>query len=378
MPGGAAYDVAVLGGGPAGCAAALSLVQVRPELRVIVIEPAAFDGWRIGETLAPGGRQLLQGLGCWDRVRAAGVAESHGTVAAWGSEAAYENEFMFSARGSGWHLDRASFDAALLACAEAAGVEARRGWRFGAAAREPEGGWRLSISQGAERAPIRAAVVIDATGRSASFASRQGAERLVDDRLIGLAVMCRDGAGHGVRDGRTLVEAQPDGWWYSAAIPGERIVVAWMSDDDLARRDGLREPRRWLERLGQSHLTRGRLERGCVPEWPVRTWSARSQRLRAPCGENWLAVGDAASTFDPLSSAGIIKALYSGKLGAFAVLDLLGGNRGGFERYGRYLEREYAAYLATRAQFYGEVDRWPGSAFWARRNACNTLGSASA
>jgi len=363
---GAAYDVAILGGGPAGSAAALSLVQVRPELRVVLVEPSAFDDWRIGETLAPGGRQILEGLGCWERVRKAGAVESHGTIASWGSDEPYENDFVFSARGSGWHLDRTGFDAALIGCVEAAGVELWRGARFAAAARERDGAWRLIIADRGERHAIRAAVVIDATGRAASFASRQGAERLVDDQLTGVAVLCRFDGDDGVRDARTLVEAQRDGWWYSAAVPAGRIVIAWMSDADLVRRDGLKDPQRWLHGLGAAPLTRARLDR-CTPDWPVRIWSARSERLRDVCGDQWIAIGDAASAFDPLSSAGVIKALYSGKLGAFAVLDLLRGVSTGFERYRRYVEREYAEYRTTRARFYGQEGRWPDSAFWSRR-----------
>jgi flavin-dependent dehydrogenase len=361
-----AYDVAILGGGPAGSAAALALVQVRPKLRVALVEPSAFDGWRIGETLAPGGRQLLEGLGCWERVRAAGAVESHGTIACWGGDAPYENEFLFSARGSAWHLDRAGFDGALLDTVAAAGVEVRRGPRFTAASREPDGTWALTLAHGAARDILRAAVVIDATGRAAAFASRAGAQRAVDDELIGVAVMLRFDGADSARDTRTLVEAQRDGWWYSAAIPGDRVVVAWMSDADLVRHDDLKEPQRWLDHVRATQFTRARID-ACTPEWPVRIWSARSQRLRDVCGEGWIAIGDAASAFDPLSSAGVVKALYSGKLGAFAVLDLLGGVASGFDRYRQYVEREYAEYLTTRSHFYGREHRWRDSAFWTRR-----------
>jgi flavin-dependent dehydrogenase len=213
---------------------------------------------------------------------------------------------------------------------------------------------------------VEASVVIDATGRNASFATRQGAGRVVDDRLAGVAVSFA--APNDVCDTTTLVEAQEDGWWYSAAIPGGRVIVAWMSDADLIRRDGLKEPSRWLERLRASRETSARLER-CEPQWPAGVWSARSQRLAGVCGDRWIAVGDAASAFDPLSSAGVLKALYTGKIGAFAVLDLLRGEPAGFARYRAHVEREYARYLETRSWFYAQEQRWPGAEFWRRRHA---------
>ena len=359
----ASYDVVVLGGGPAGSAAALALVQVRPELRVALVEASSFERPRIGETLAPGGRQLLQGLGVWERVRGCAL-ESFATSAVWGSDRRHDNEFLFSARGNAWHVERAAFDAALAAAASANGVTVHECTRF-TSSKRADARWQLTLARGGEDIACDASVVIDATGRTACFASRQGAGRIVDDRLCGLARTFR--APHAA-DPTTLVEAAEDGWWYSAAIPGERIVAAWMSDADLIRRDELKDVNRWIARLNASRETSARLA-GCAPETSVSVWSARSQRLARVVGDRWLAVGDAASAFDPLSSAGILKALYTGKIGAFAVLDLLGGNPRGFARYRTHVEAEYAAYLTTRAWFYGQERRWPHAPFWSRRQA---------
>jgi flavin-dependent dehydrogenase len=357
-------DVVVAGGGPAGSAAALALRRERPELHVTVLEASAFASWRAGETLAPGGRTILEGLGCWEHVRDACVRESYGTRAVWGGDEPYDNEFVFSMRGSAWQLDRRAFDAALLAAAGDAGAEVRLATRLIGGYRARDGTWQLTTVRDGVSAALDARCVIDATGRGAHFASRQGARRVFADRLVGLSLTWETGADFD--DATTLVEACSDGWWYSAALPHGRAVTCWMSDADIVRAENMREPARVLAHLGTMRFTGARM-RGAAPCLPVHARSARSQQLLPVTGDGWVAAGDAASAFDPLSSAGIVKALHSGKLAAYTVLDMLGGDERGRTRYERHAAREYAEYLATRRKFYAEERRWPDVPFWSRR-----------
>ena len=359
------YDVAVLGGGPAGAAAALSLRQLRPELRVVLVEASRYSAWRAGETLSPGCRELLAGLDCWECFQNERFLESFGMRAVWGGDEPYDHEFLFSARGNGWHLDRARFDAMLCAAAEAAGTEVFAEARFAGAERSERDGdhWKLSLRRNGAIERLAATWVIEATGRSAAFAVRQGARRLAADRLVGVAMRFRAPAA----DATTLVEAQPDGWWYSAATPEGGLVVVWMSDADLVRQSSLGAGPNWFEQLARSRHTAARVA-GATPEGGPIIRAAHSQRLSEFTGRGWLAAGDAACTFDPLSSQGILKALRTGKIASFVVLDALDGRAASsLARYERLLADEYRQYLETRGWFYGQERRWPASPFWASR-----------
>lgn len=349
-------DAAIIGGGPAGAAAALSLRQLAPNSSIAIFDKNAERGWRPGEILSPGARPILESLGCWPAFAASGFLESFGTRAAWGTDRAYDNDFVFSLGGNGWRLDRVRFDAIMLGCAQQAGVETHRD----AVLLDSCGngaGWRLRFRDG----EFRARFVIDASGRSAVFAVQRGARRVPDDRLAGVFALLESDAA-----GDTLIEAAENGWWYSASVPGGKMVASFMSDTDVIRAGRLFEPDRWNSMLAETRYTRARLD-GAIVQGPPMVFTAHSQHLSQAGAEGWAAAGDAAMSFDPLSSQGILKALRSGKLASFCAADFLLRGMASHEKYEKLAKAEYAAYREAKSAYYSMEERWPESEFWKRR-----------
>jgi 2-polyprenyl-6-methoxyphenol hydroxylase-like FAD-dependent oxidoreductase len=116
------YAVVVLGGGPAGSAAAGKLLARNPGLPVLLVERSSYDRPRIGEALHPGVEAALRELGAWEAFLAEPHLPAYGTRALWGSDEPIENEFLFHRNRQGWHLDRARFDAMLARLAEERGA----------------------------------------------------------------------------------------------------------------------------------------------------------------------------------------------------------------------------------------------------------------
>jgi flavin-dependent dehydrogenase len=250
----------------------------------------------------------------------------------------------------------------LLETAELAGIKVSRGVALTESA-AGEDCWHLKLQHATQVMECDARFVIDASGRSARFSMRRGAKTICDDRLAGVFVLFEMGEeGIGLD---TMIEAAEDGWWYSITVPGGIGVAAWMSDTDLIREKNLKDLDRWSALLAQSPYTKRRMKGTMMKRAPM-IFSANSQRLDVVCGRGWVAAGDAAMAFDPLSSLGITKALRSGKMASFVAVDFLHG----LDTQGRYATlaaAEYAEYQRTKTSYYSEEKRWPHSPFWARR-----------
>lgn len=359
-------SVAVLGGGPAGLATALSLRRQRPDLSIAVLERSGYDRRRIGETLPPTVRPLLERLGAWPAFLADNHLPCRAAASAWDSDRLETKEFFDHPHNCGWHLDRRRFDATLARLAAKAGSRVISPARVHHCEPTPDG-WRLTY-QLADTPPraLETEFVVDATGRRSAFAQTRGVKRITADRLVGLVVFARFTGSAGRYDIGTLVETVPEGWWYSAGLPGGELVTAFMTDADIVRQSGLKTADRWLAAASRTRHVFPRLARA-EPTAPPAVVPAKSFRLDRFGGDRWLAVGDAASTFDPVSSHGIFKSLRSGIMASYAIRDHFEGRGPWLEKYDHLHANEYAEYQKTCASIYRREQRWPTSPFWHRR-----------
>ena len=357
------FDIVVAGGGPAGSAAAVDLSRRGFHVALIeaaLIEQSSYDDFRVGETLPPEIRVSLTKLGIWEQFLATDFLESYGIRSAWETPFARHRDFIFNPYGCGWHVDRARFDAMLACAAARAGAELLTPARITGVDQDADGRWLLEIVQEGTRRRLCCGMLVEATGRKACLARKLGCRGQVVDLLIGAAALLpRRETTQG-----TLIEAVENGWWYSAPVPGDRMIFAYMTDSDLWRKSG------WRGLLKSAPLT---WERAGAIEMlsPIRIVSAASV-LREPVhGPNWIAAGDAALAFDPLSGLGVQKAIESGLRSSAAITRFLEGDVEAMMEYENWTVESFRSYLSVRSHFYGSVERWPESLFWERRGAGN-------
>jgi len=364
----AGADVVVVGGGPAGAAAAAAARAEGLDVELL----CAPRGFRPvpGESLPPGTDRLLDDIFGAPMLDHQQHRASFGNRSAWGTADVEATQFVDNPFGHGWHVDRPALDESLLDRLRTLGVRVRSGARV-AGQEWTDDQWRICLNDHPGTA-IRARAIVDATGRGARIARSQGARRRRLDRLVAAYWMLII-ADAGDDDCTTLVEAVPDGWWYTTPVPGHRRVVAFLTDSDLMPPRVARTGPDWHERLAHAPHIRDRLASSGSRLYssPV-ILDAAVAHLDHPAGCGWVAAGDAAVSFDPLSSQGILTALMMGHGAGHAVAAVLTrADQQPLIRWGAEYARLLEAHLRLQAAYYALVRRWPTAPFWARRQNGN-------
>jgi flavin-dependent dehydrogenase len=314
----------------------------------------------------PAARRLLADMGLLESFLDEGHEPWHGNRSVWGGPEPREVDFLRDPDGHGWHLDRARFEqwlrdiattrgAALLSPATLAKLE-HDGRR-----------WRVLLKTGAGPCVVACDQLIDAGGRAAPVARKLGGRAKADDRLICAWVYGRDGRNSG--RGLTYVEAVEAGWWYTAPLPGGRRVLAFHTDADLPAAQIGRERNRLLECAGAVKALSALLaDVEFRPESARGITATNSAILEPSAGEGWFAVGDAAISFDPISSQGLLNALFTGLAAAEAVDRRLRGDSLPPSEYAQVIRGIRDSYLQHLARCYATETRWSQAPFWQRRH----------
>lgn len=302
MRGPTSFDVVVVGGGPAGAAAAITAATAG--LSVAVLEGAPADRARPGETLHPGAEVVLRELGLAGAVAARGWLRHAGHWVEWGGPRRFD-AFGSDAAGPwrGYQAPRPELDALFLARAAEAGATVLRGWR---AVRPTVTAGRVDgVLTGAGR--LAAGHVVDASGRRHWSARRLG----LPVHRVSRPLVASWGHLTGrwaERDDAPLLSADRTGWTWTARVGPD--TYAWVGVAVTG-----------ADRLRAAPLRPEGVAAAGDPAGVDVTW--RCVALSAAPG--LLLAGDAAAVLDPASGSGILRALVTGTVAARAAVDLRAG-----------------------------------------------------
>lgn len=330
------FDVAVIGGGPAGASAAIILAKAGK--RVVLFERARFPRFQIGESLLPAGWEIWRRLGVTEKIEAEGFTVKQGINFGMFNQkpdvllltAEYPEYFE---RPYTYHVERARFDEILLDHAEACGVEVRREWSVAEVLFEGQRAVGVNAGpNGTQPTPIHASVVIDGSGRESLIARKFGWRKpLPELNKISHFAHFKGGFRRDPHDFVKFGEVIADsvmtdihtiegGWLWYIPLRNNITSVGAVLDSRFAKSLGDTPQQCLAAAIDSCDCIRDWLK-DAEPAMEVKTIASVGYMNQRFHGDGFLLLGDASMFVDPVFSAGVTLAMRSGLYAADAVLD---------------------------------------------------------
>lgn len=352
------YDAIIIGGGPGGSSAASYLALAGKS--VLVLEKEIFPRFHIGESLLPYNQRIFRELGLTAKLEQAGFIRKFGAQFHLGN-GAKATKFVFcqghyTREPEAMQVERATFDHLLLNHARSLGAEVREGWTVGKFSHE-SGAVSVEARNGSgSREKFQAKFLIDASGRGNVTGNQEGL-RVIHPHLKKLAVF-----GHfsgvkvdeGDRGGDTIIIRLHNKWFWLIPLTKEKVSVGCVMDQEEFAKAKMPAAELFESIWKSSAAMRERMQDAKLVS-AIHTTSDFSYHNRRLVGERLLRVGDAAGFMDPIFSAGVFLAMYSGKLAAEAVnqsIDAGDDGRNRLEKYERRVRSAMQFYLEMVESFY--------------------------
>ncbi|UUC43925.1 FAD-dependent monooxygenase [Flavobacterium cerinum] len=365
------YDIVILGAGPAGLSAAITLGQ-HTDLKILVADAGLPGIHRPGESIPPTALSCIAALGLSEIFSDGSHFSYPGHASVWGRNEPGYNDALLDPMGPPYRLNRLQFDQMLVdSLTSYPSVHLEWGYnyikhQFNTSTSAYEMLFTNQKTQKQEQVITR--FVIDASGARARFSRTEGAIRRIDDQMVALIGMQKITEGH--ITAQTLIEAEENGWWYMAKLPENQLITLFVTEPQLLKQTGYndvlnRKPALDRTHLIAKHLSCIQLQEGQWYHAPV-----HSSYLEKPYGSRWLATGDAAVCYDPIAAQGIHKALSlgirSGKIAA-QLFETDFQNKEVLQQYAQYCKATYSTYFTQRTQLYSNEKRWLNAPFWQNR-----------
>jgi flavin-dependent dehydrogenase len=320
---------------------------------------------KLGESLAPSANTVFRKLSLEEILTSEVHSLYVGNNVVWGDSSLRQRYFLNEPYGDGRHLNRTLFEKQLQDIAIERGVIILENYRLTNITQQENKMIVSCCHSDNTTRTITADFVADCSGRASIVAKKMGVKRQIIDNLASYHFITEQSEES--LKGMTFIESVEDGWWYAAPLADNKVIVNFMSDSDL-HSNNTTSLNEWLfSKIATTQYLKSYLPaiKSLTTEVGIKT--ATTSLLDKPGGKQWIAVGDALCTYDPLTSFGITNALVSGHNAANAIASFLNGNTDSLSEYITSQMALFNKSVALLQNQYQSEQRWTKHPFWERR-----------
>ncbi|MDK1286286.1 tryptophan 7-halogenase [Pseudoalteromonas umbrosa] len=347
-------DCLIIGGGITGTVAAKLLLD--HGYNVVLVEESSSSKIRLAESLPASIEPLLARIGVFELLMSGPHVRHSGMVSSWGSP--FLQTAPLVAAHHGWKVDKQFFIEQIRSTLP------KQSTLLGRVkdARRVDQGWQCSINcaNTQNKLVIKARFVLDTSGRQGYLPRVLNLQRHTFDKLSAFVTNSRLKAPL-QNQPAVAVEAFEDGWTLASKINDEECMLAIFCNQFTPDFGKLKQCASWHSIAKNTHWFRK-----VLPQEPfdIKALNASSHIISKLHGDNWLIAGDAAMSFDPLSSHGMTTAIYMAEKSAQAIHKVFQGEQSALGNYSETMTQIYNSYLNELLGHYRREQRFTNSKFW--------------